>query len=107
MGREHHDWTRNGPGRALLWWPLTSFLLMAVFPDAGVVPILLAGAVLAALGFATRALVLVVRRHLPDPATARPVVATREIGAREIGAREIEAASETPPADGDEHPRAA
>jgi hypothetical protein len=81
MGREHHDWTKNGPGRALLWWPLISFLLMAVFPDAGIVPVFLAGAALALLGFAARALVLLLRRHLPEAADVRPVVATREIGA--------------------------
>jgi hypothetical protein len=81
MGREHHDWTKNGPGRALLWWPLISFLLMAVFPDAGIVPVFLAGAALALLGFATRALVLLLSRRLPGAADARPVVATRAIGA--------------------------
>jgi hypothetical protein len=80
MGREHHDWTTNGPGRALLWWPLISFLLMAVFPEAGVVPVFLAGAALALLGFTTRALVLFLHRHLPE-AEGRPVVAEREIGA--------------------------
>jgi hypothetical protein len=81
MAWEHQDWTKNGPGRALLWWPLISFLLMAVFPDAGVVPVFLAGAALAVLGFAARALVGLLRRHLPGVDAARPAVATREIGA--------------------------
>jgi hypothetical protein len=99
MGREHHDWTKNGPGRALLWWPLISFLLMAVFPDAGIVPVFLAGAALALLGFAARALVLLLRRHLPEATAGRPVVAAREIGA----------ATEIPDADAaeQEHRRAA
>jgi hypothetical protein len=47
---EHRDWTRHGPGRTLLWWPFVAFALMAVFPDAGILPIVLSGLALAALG---------------------------------------------------------
>lgn len=52
MAPEHHDWTRHGAGRCLLWWPLSSFVFIAVFPDAGIRPIVLSGAGLAVLGLA-------------------------------------------------------
>ncbi|NMH97955.1 hypothetical protein [Pseudonocardia acidicola] len=50
MAPDHHEWSLRGPARALLWWPLISFLLLAAFPDAGPGAVALAGAALAVLG---------------------------------------------------------
>ncbi|MEQ3554663.1 hypothetical protein WIS52_29715 [Pseudonocardia nematodicida] len=32
----HRDWTRRGAGRALLYWPIVAFLLVAAFPAVAV-----------------------------------------------------------------------
>jgi hypothetical protein len=64
MAPEHHDWTRHGAGRTLLWWPLSSFVLMAVFPDAGILPIVLSGAALAVVGVAGTVAARVLRRRI-------------------------------------------
>jgi len=73
MAAEHGEWTRHGPGRALLWWPILSFGLIAVFPDAGIVAIVASGAGLAMLGvLATVAARVVRRRILLHRAASRP-----------------------------------
>ena len=46
----HRDWTRRGAGRALLYWPLTAFLLVAAFPAYSVVLVIASGILLPALG---------------------------------------------------------
>lgn len=46
----HRDWTRRGAGRALLYWPLTSFLLAAAFPALAVQLVLGSGLALLVLG---------------------------------------------------------
>ncbi|GAA2852236.1 hypothetical protein GCM10010472_06760 [Pseudonocardia halophobica] len=64
MAPEHHDWTRHGAGRSLLWWPLSSFVLMAVFPDAGILPIVLSGLALALVGVTGTVAARMLRRRL-------------------------------------------
>ncbi|GAA4677439.1 hypothetical protein GCM10023215_07640 [Pseudonocardia yuanmonensis] len=64
MAPEHHDWTRHGAGRSLLWWPLSSFVLIAVFPDAGILPIVLSGAALALIGATGTVAARVLRRRV-------------------------------------------
>jgi hypothetical protein len=64
MAGEHRDWTRHGPGRFLLWWPFLSFVLMAVLPDAGIVPIVASGAGLALLGVVAALGARVLRRRI-------------------------------------------
>lgn len=46
----HRDWTRRGAGRALLYWPLTAFLLVAAFPAYSVVLVIASGILLPTLG---------------------------------------------------------
>lgn len=46
----HRDWTRRGAGRALLYWPLTAFLLAAAFPALAVPLVLASGLTLLVLG---------------------------------------------------------
>lgn len=73
MAAEHPEWTRRGPGRFLLWWPFLSFVLMAVLPDAGIVPIVASGAGLAVLGLVARVAARVLhRRILLHRAAGRP-----------------------------------
>ncbi|MHA6793549.1 hypothetical protein ACVGVM_08530 [Pseudonocardia bannensis] len=50
MAPDHPEWSLRGPARALLWWPLISFLLLAAFPDAGPGAIALVGGLLAVIG---------------------------------------------------------
>ncbi|GAA1865218.1 hypothetical protein GCM10009836_51950 [Pseudonocardia ailaonensis] len=71
MAPTHHDWTRHGPGRCLLWWPLSSFVLMAAFPDAGILPIVLSGAGLAVLGVAGGIGAAMLRRRIRALRAAR------------------------------------
>ncbi|MEV1295461.1 hypothetical protein [Pseudonocardia sp. NPDC049635] len=46
----HRDWTRRGVGRALLYWPLVAFLLVAAFPAAAVPLVMVSGFALLILG---------------------------------------------------------
>ncbi|GAA4557628.1 hypothetical protein [Pseudonocardia xishanensis] len=64
MAAEHREWTHHGPGRALLWWPFLSFGTMAVFPDAGIAPIVATGAALAVLGLVAALAARVLRRRI-------------------------------------------
>jgi len=77
MAPTHHDWTRHGPGRCLLWWPLLSFVLMAAFPDAGILPIVASGAALTVLGGAAGIVAAVLRRRIRTLRSAgRPAALT-------------------------------
>ncbi|GAA1384886.1 hypothetical protein GCM10009613_16420 [Pseudonocardia kongjuensis] len=46
----HRDWTRRGVGRALLYWPLVAFLLVAAFPAVAVPLVIVSGFALLFLG---------------------------------------------------------
>ncbi|BBG03384.1 MULTISPECIES: hypothetical protein [Pseudonocardia] len=46
----HRDWTRRGVGRALLYWPLVAFLLVAAFPAVAVPLVIVSGFGLLFLG---------------------------------------------------------
>lgn len=46
----HRDWTRHGVGRALLWWPLTAFVVAAAFPAFAVPGMIASGALLMIVG---------------------------------------------------------
>jgi hypothetical protein len=48
--RRRDDWSLHGVLRGLLWWPLVAFLLIIALPEAWLVPVVVAGGVLAAAG---------------------------------------------------------
>jgi hypothetical protein len=96
MAPEHHDWTRHGPGRSLLWWPLSSFVLMAVFPDAGILPIVLSGAALALLGATGTVAARVLRRRIrARRAAGVPRALTAATGAEIVGSEVVGTVKET------------
>jgi|SRR3954451_23385186 predicted ATPase len=81
MAPEHHDWTRHGAGRSLLWWPLSAFVLIAVFPDAGILPIVLSGAALALVGATGTVAARVLRRRI----RARRAAGAEVVGSEVVG----------------------
>jgi hypothetical protein len=96
MAPAHHDWTRHGPGRCLLWWPLSSFVLMAVFPDAGILPIVLSGAGLAVLGVAGGIAAAVLRRRIRAlRAARRPAALTAGQAVAEVAEEVVDQVVET------------
>jgi hypothetical protein len=69
---EAHEWTRRGPGRFLLWWPFFAFALVALFPGAGILPIVASGAGLSLLGVAAAGVARLARRSTPESESAVP-----------------------------------
>ncbi|GEL17734.1 hypothetical protein [Pseudonocardia asaccharolytica] len=69
MVSERAGWSLRGPLRALVWWPLVAFVLLAVHPAAGPVVVAGAGGALAVLGALASS---VSRRPAARRATAEP-----------------------------------
>ena len=66
----HRDWTRRGAGRALLYWPLVAFLLVAAFPALAVPLVVGSGFGLVVIGTVGGAVGRL--RRAQQPAQTRP-----------------------------------
>lgn len=72
MAPEPHDWNVPAPLRALLWWPLTAFVLVMLDPSAAAGTIALVGAALAVLGVVGSTVGGTLRRRLAARSAAGP-----------------------------------
>jgi hypothetical protein len=72
MEPQPSEWRVPAPIRALMWWPLTAFVLAMFNPEVAPVTIAVAGAVLAVLGALVAALAGRSVAGSPEPAADRP-----------------------------------
>jgi len=77
MESEPSEWRVPAPIRALMWWPLTAFVLAMFNPEVAPVTIALAGAVLAGFGALAAALAARSVAGSADPAADRPASMAR------------------------------
>lgn len=77
MEPQPSEWRVPAPIRALMWWPLTAFVLAMFNPEVAPVTIAVAGAVLAVFGALVAALAGRSVAGSPEPAADRPASMAR------------------------------
>jgi hypothetical protein len=77
MEPQPSEWRVPAPIRALMWWPLTAFVLAMFNPEVAPVTIAVAGAVLAVFGALVAALAGRSVVGSPEPAADRPASMAR------------------------------
>lgn len=85
MESQPAEWRVPAPIRALMWWPLTAFVLAMVTPELAPVTIALAGAVLAGFGGLAAALAGRAANGSAEPATDLPAAVAAEAAGRLAG----------------------
>lgn len=69
MGAQRDEWTVSTPFRALLWWPLVAFALVAVVPAASGWLVPLSGVLLAVIGGISGVIERWLSRRAANPTT--------------------------------------